>query len=177
MTFRHAVAGALSLSAVAGATATPSLAQPRSEGTVPAVLAHRYDQAYRDVHRLGGAPGRDIVDDGLRQRGDERPATANDVRHALPRLHRMRRTLTGGGGTPGATTSTTTSSLPSCTWAPESGGDYGAVNAGSGARGKYQIVPETYAAYGGDGSWSPADQERVAGRIYAATGGSAWANC
>jgi hypothetical protein len=174
MTFRHAVAGALSLSAVAGATAGPALAQPRSDGTVPAALAHRYDRAYRDVHRLGGAPGRDIVDDGLRQRGDRRPATANDVRHALPRLHRMRRSLTGGEG---AATSSTSSSLPACTWAPESGGDYGAVNAGSGARGKYQIMPGTYAAYGGDGSWSPADQERVASRIYAATGGSAWTNC
>ena len=76
-----------------------------------------------------------------------------------------------------ATTSGTSSSLPACTWQPESGGDYNAVNSSSGARGKYQIMPSTYAAYGGDGSWSPSDQERVAQRVYAATGGSAWTNC
>ena len=76
----------------------------------------------------------------------------------------------GGGG-----------NLPSCTWAPESGGDYGAVNGSSGAAGKYQIMPQTWQAYGGSGgsaaSASPAEQDRVASKIYAAEGGSPWVNC
>ena len=85
----------------------------------------------------------------------------------------------GGASTP--TTNPGTSTLPSCTYIGESGGGSGAYTVmnseGSGARGKYQIMPGTYAAYGGDGSWSPADQERVAKRLYQAEGTSPWDAC
>jgi peptidoglycan hydrolase-like protein with peptidoglycan-binding domain len=59
----------------------------------------------------------------------------------------------------------------------ESGGDYGAVNAQSGAGGAYQILPSTWAAYGGQGlpqDASPAEQGQIAARIYASQGPGAW---
>jgi peptidoglycan hydrolase-like protein with peptidoglycan-binding domain len=83
-----------------------------------------------------------------------------------------------------STTTTTTSSytsggysIPSSIVQCESGGNWGAVNAGSGAGGAYQILPSTWAAYGGTGSpqdASPAEQSAIAARIYAAQGSSAW---
>ena len=59
----------------------------------------------------------------------------------------------------------------------ESGGDWSAVNASSGAGGAYQILPSTWAAYGGTGSpqdASPAEQSAIAAEIYASQGPSAW---
>ena len=48
------------------------------------------------------------------------------------------------------------------------GGDWTAVNPSSGAGGRYQIMPSTWAAYGGTGlpqDASPAEQTAVAERI------------
>jgi len=59
----------------------------------------------------------------------------------------------------------------------ESGGNYGAVNPSSGAGGAYQILPSTWALYGGQGApqyASKAEQDRIAGQIWADSGGSAW---
>jgi len=67
--------------------------------------------------------------------------------------------------------------LPDCTWRPESGGDYGAVNPTSGAFGKYQIIPSTWAAHCSDLSHSPTGQEECAVRVYEAQGSGAWVNC
>lgn len=83
-----------------------------------------------------------------------------------------------------STTTTTTSysssggySIPSSIVKCESGGNYGAVNPSSGAGGAYQILPSTWAAYGGTGlpqNASPAEQNAIAAKIYAAQGASAW---
>jgi septal ring factor EnvC (AmiA/AmiB activator) len=59
----------------------------------------------------------------------------------------------------------------------ESGGDYGAVNPSSGAGGAYQILPSTWELYGGQGApqdASKAEQDRIAGEIWADSGPSAW---
>jgi hypothetical protein len=59
----------------------------------------------------------------------------------------------------------------------ESGGNYSAVNPSSGAGGAYQILPSTWAAYGGQGlpqDASPAEQGAIAAKIYATQGPSAW---
>jgi septal ring factor EnvC (AmiA/AmiB activator) len=59
----------------------------------------------------------------------------------------------------------------------ESGGDYGALNPSSGAGGAYQILPSTWALYGGSGEPQNApkeEQDRIAGEIWADSGGSAW---
>ena len=59
----------------------------------------------------------------------------------------------------------------------ESGGNWSAVNPSSGAGGAYQILPSTWATYGGQGlpqNASPAEQSRIAAAIYAHQGASAW---
>ena len=59
----------------------------------------------------------------------------------------------------------------------ESGGNFGALNPGSGAGGAYQILPSTWRLYGGSGlphQASPAEQHRIAAMIWADSGGSAW---
>ena len=68
-------------------------------------------------------------------------------------------------------------SIPTYIVMCESGGNYGAVNASSGAGGAYQILPSTWALYGGQGSpesASKAEQDRIAAEIWADSGGSAW---
>ena len=59
----------------------------------------------------------------------------------------------------------------------ESGGNYGAVNPSSGAGGAYQILPSTWELYGGQGepqNAPKAEQDRIAGEIWADSGPSAW---
>jgi septal ring factor EnvC (AmiA/AmiB activator) len=59
----------------------------------------------------------------------------------------------------------------------ESGGNYGAVNPSSGAGGAYQILPSTWQLYGGQGepqNAPKAEQDRIAGEIWADSGPSAW---
>jgi septal ring factor EnvC (AmiA/AmiB activator) len=60
----------------------------------------------------------------------------------------------------------------------ESGGNYRALNRSSMAGGAYQIIPSTWRSYGGRGPFahraSKAEQDRVAGLIWAEVGPSAW---
>jgi septal ring factor EnvC (AmiA/AmiB activator) len=68
-------------------------------------------------------------------------------------------------------------SIPTYIVMCESGGNYGAVNPSSGAGGAYQILPSTWAAYGGQGlpqNAPKAEQDRIAAEIWADSGGSAW---
>lgn len=68
-------------------------------------------------------------------------------------------------------------SIPSSIVQCESGGNWSAVNPSSGAGGAYQILPSTWAAYGGTGApqdASPAEQSAIASRIYASQGPGAW---
>jgi septal ring factor EnvC (AmiA/AmiB activator) len=69
-------------------------------------------------------------------------------------------------------------SIPTYIVMCESGGNYGAVNPSSGAGGAYQILPSTWALYGGEGApqdGSKEEQDRIAAEIWADSGGSAWA--
>ena len=80
------------------------------------------------------------------------------------------------GGTSAPTSSEGGYSIPSYIVECESGGDYSARNP-SGAGGAYQIMPETWAGYGGEGdpaSASKAEQDRIAAKIYAAEGSDPW---
>jgi peptidoglycan hydrolase CwlO-like protein len=59
----------------------------------------------------------------------------------------------------------------------ESGGNFQALNPGSGAGGAYQILPSTWKLYGGEGlpnEAPPAEQHRIAAMIWADSGPSAW---
>jgi peptidoglycan hydrolase CwlO-like protein len=67
-------------------------------------------------------------------------------------------------------------SIPTYIVMCESGGNYSALNP-SGAGGAYQIMPETWAAYGGTGlpnEASKAEQDRIAALIYADSGTAPW---
>jgi peptidoglycan hydrolase CwlO-like protein len=69
-------------------------------------------------------------------------------------------------------------SIPTYIVMCESGGNYHALNPSSGAGGAYQILPSTWAAYGGQGSpqnGSKAEQDRIAAEIWRDSGPSAWA--
>jgi septal ring factor EnvC (AmiA/AmiB activator) len=68
-------------------------------------------------------------------------------------------------------------SIPTYIVMCESGGNYSALNPSSGAGGAYQIMPETWEAYGGEGlphEASKAEQDRIAALIYADSGTSPW---
>jgi septal ring factor EnvC (AmiA/AmiB activator) len=68
-------------------------------------------------------------------------------------------------------------SIPTYIVMCESGGNYGAVNPSSGAGGAYQILPSTWQLYGGQGAPQDApkaEQDRIAGEIWADSGSSAW---
>jgi hypothetical protein len=68
-------------------------------------------------------------------------------------------------------------SIPASIVMCESGGDYRAVNPSTGAGGAYQILPSTWASYGGSGlpqDAPPAEQDAIAAKIYATDGRGAW---
>ncbi len=68
-------------------------------------------------------------------------------------------------------------SIPTYIVMCESGGNYSALNPSSGAGGAYQILPSTWELYGGQGepqNASKAEQDRIAGEIWADSGPSAW---
>ncbi len=68
-------------------------------------------------------------------------------------------------------------SIPTYIVMCESGGNYSALNPSSGAGGAYQIIPSTWAAYGGEGlphEASKAEQDRIAALIWANDGPGAW---
>jgi peptidoglycan hydrolase CwlO-like protein len=68
-------------------------------------------------------------------------------------------------------------SIPAYIVMCESGGNYGAINASSGAGGAYQILPSTWELYGGQGEPQNApkpEQDRIAGEIWADSGAGAW---
>lgn len=169
-------AAGLVLVAVLPATAMANAPTARHRGV--------YEYLYRHASEKFGhrAPGRNIIEDGLARRS----VNDADVVRSIGTLERM---LTPAppvseAGVAGATytgsTASSGSALPACAWQPESGGDPSAVNPSSGAGGYYQIMPSTWAAYGGTGAPQDApmsEQTAIAQRIYQSQGASAWANC
>jgi septal ring factor EnvC (AmiA/AmiB activator) len=68
-------------------------------------------------------------------------------------------------------------SIPTYIVMCESGGNYSALNPSSGAGGAYQVLPSTWELYGGQGEPQDApkaEQDRIAGEIWADSGGGAW---
>lgn len=169
---------------VTGSLAVPGLAH--AEPLLDQVGHLRHEV----VRALGKrAPGRDIARRGVleRNRRTRRPTRAELIayRDALSRMLTPPRTATrlSTGGSSSASSGASPAAagdLPTCTWQPESGGDWSAVNPSSGAGGRYQILPSTWAAYGGTGlpqDASPAEQSAVAQKIMQSQGPSAWVNC
>jgi septal ring factor EnvC (AmiA/AmiB activator) len=68
-------------------------------------------------------------------------------------------------------------SIPTAIVMCESGGNYSALNPSSGAGGAYQILPSTWALYGGKGApheASKEEQDAIAAQIWADSGSGAW---
>lgn len=77
-----------------------------------------------------------------------------------------------------AGTGTPPNAFLACVRQRESGGSYTAVNSSSGAGGAYQFMPSTWRAMGGSGlpqNASPAEQDRMAAKLYAQSGTAPWA--
>jgi Transglycosylase-like domain len=167
-------------------------------------LPHQANHLRHEVVAKFGkrAAGRDIVRWGVLKRdGTARRATRTELTHyrdVLARIVAPPAPEPTGASSPASTESGSTSStvqtqsapstsggsgsgnLPACTWTPESGGDWNAVNPSSGAGGHYQIMPSTWTANGGTGlpqNASPAEQTRVAENVMRSQGASAWTNC
>jgi len=164
--------------------------------SVQAKYLHRYHKvAARHGHR---APGRNIVKYGIaftwtsknhkRSHRGVRNATTHEVAVSARQLMTilkppgplLSRTVVPPPRPPaGVRTASVKANLPSCTWVPESGGDYNAVNPSSGAYGKYQIMPSHWSpgsvCYGM--GKDPAGQERCAVAVYKSEGAGAWVNC
>jgi hypothetical protein len=153
-------------------------------------LRHNYKHLYYAVKRQFGprTPGRQIVAYGVRTKTGVRAATRAEIARSIRTFRRWLappvvrpapsdRPVTARGTPRSPAYQGGRWSIPSSIVMCESGGDYNAVNtSGSGARGAYQLMPSTYYAYGGDGSWSPADQDRVAARVWnGGAGRSQWA--
>ena len=154
-------------------------------------LTHQANHLRREVvAKLGKrAAGRDIVRWKVVKRGGTtRRATRAELKAYRDTLARMLAPPASALATTSSATQSAASTtggsgsgnLPTCTWLPESGGNWNAVNSSSGAGGRYQIMPSTWAANGGTGlpqNASPAEQTRVAENIMRTQGSGAWANC
>lgn len=145
---------------------------------------HTYAKLYKKIAKLHGkrAPGRNIIKYGIRKKNSKiRPANHRDVRKSIQQLRILEhprvvvvppkqppgQVMSYGGGN---------YSIPEYIVQCESGGNYRALNP-SGAGGAYQIMPGTWRAYGGTGSphtAPPAEQDRIAAKIYAAQGAAPW---
>jgi hypothetical protein len=173
---RLILAAGLALVVFIPATATATAKQPTAR--------HRgvYQYLYRHTSKKLGprAPGRNIVRDGL----PGRSANDADVIQSISVLEGMLApspaVSEAGPTVAGASVASSRSPLPACTWQPESGGNPSAVNPSSGAGGYYQIMPSTWAAYGGTGAPQNApmsEQTAIAQKIYDSVGPRAWPNC
>jgi hypothetical protein len=95
--------------------------------------------------------------------------------HNWPRLSAQ--SPTGRPTVASSSSSTGHYSIPASIVMCESGGNYRAVNPSTGAGGAYQILPSTWASYGGTGlpqDAPPAQQDAIAAKIYATDGRGAW---
>jgi hypothetical protein len=138
-------------------------------------LERRYDRAYERAQKAGHEPGRDIVEHGVRAKGDVRPATAREVRRSLAVLDRMVTSPAAGGAT-ASVASAGLQAIAAC----ESGGDPTAVDASGTYRGKYQFDLQTWQSVGGTGDPAAApeaEQDRRAQALMAQRGSAPWPVC
>jgi hypothetical protein len=166
--------------------ALPSSAQA-DHSSCDKPLETTYSNRYYAVKKAHGtrAPGRNIRKWGVLRHGHTRDATCKQIARSAQQLRRLLTAPKLMHSVPvpppqkpaGVSSDRDVASLPDCTWRPESGGSYTAVNGSSGAYGKYQIIPSTWAAHCSDLGRDPAGQERCAARVYEAQGAGAWVNC
>lgn len=169
------------------AAAAPAPAQAADHSDCARPLERSYSQAWHKVHRKVShrAPGRNIRKWGVKFRGTVFNATCGELRRSKRQLNQLlvappimySRPVPPPQPPAGVASDMNMAALPSCTWVPESGGDYNAYNPSSGAYGKYQVIPSTWAAHCSGLDRGPAGQEECAARVYAAQGAGAWVGC
>ena len=151
-------------------------------------LERKYSSHYKKVAKRHGtrAPGRNIRKYGVLFKGNTFDATCGEIKRSNRQLVKLliappimySRNVPPPQPPAGVQSDFNVAALPACTWVPESGGNYNAVNPSSGAYGKYQIMPMHWnggvcTGLGRD----PSGQEQCAARIYASSGAGAWVNC
>lgn len=179
-------------SVAAFAIAAPAAQADRAECSGP--LETHYSAHYHAVKKALGAraPGRNIRRWGKRYHLKDgwhvRPAKCGELRRSLRQLRALRRpagaylvrTAVAPAQRPAGTlTAGVRGNLPYCTWGPESGGNYRAVNP-NGHYGKYQFDQQTWESVGGSGrpdQAAPPEQDRRAAILYSQRGGQPWSNC
>jgi len=149
----------------------------------------RYAHLHRKWSKRAGRSvvGRQIVKYGMPKAGaGHRVATRKEWRHTMAVFHRWEHppapvapppTLQQTGSATGSSYQYGTGNyaIPTSIVMCESGGNYNAYNPSSGARGAYQILPSTSAAYGCNMA-TPAGQDDCAARIWnGGAGRSQWA--
>ncbi len=169
-------AGVLAAAAPAAAAHAPLTGSYLHEGSTGSTVR----EVQRALHvgasgRFNGGTERAVVAfqrrDGLQVDGVVGPQTWDAL------FHIQAPSSTAGTETSAADAGSGGYSIPSGIVQCESGGDYSAVNPSSGAGGAYQILPSTWAEYGGQGlpqDAPPAEQNAIAAKIYASQGASAW---
>jgi Transglycosylase-like domain len=152
----------------------------------------KYQRLYKAVRREHGrrAPGRNIWKHGVRFKwiskdGDRRHwairrPTAREIGKSIIQLRALLGRFVQAVPPPqapaGVMTARYSSPIPNYIVQCESNGDWNAVNRGSGAFGRYQIMPFHWASGICRGlGRSPAGQTECADRIWRTSGSSAWA--
>lgn len=149
-------------------------------------LKDTYSGLYHAVAKQHGkrAPGRNIRKYGVRTHRGTRDASSRELARSIRTFRRWlsppvpgASSIDGGAVNP-AYDAGGNWAIPRYIVMCESHGDYRARNP-SGAGGAYQIMPGTWVAFGGTpginpADASPAEQDRVAARIYAAQGAGPW---
>jgi hypothetical protein len=172
--------------AFAAIAALPASAQA-DHASCDKPLEAKYSDRYYAVKAKHGrrAPGRNIRKWGVTHHGTIRDASCREIARSAQQLRKLlhapkfmySKAVPPPQSPAGVRSDRDIAALPDCTWRPESGGSYTAVNGSSGAYGKYQIIPSTWAAHCSDLGRGPDGQERCAARVYAAQGAGAWVNC
>jgi hypothetical protein len=170
---RFLTAGSAALAIVVPATAD---AKPGRRHVI------QYERAYTHAARAFGrrAVGCRLLKTCRGRVSDARMVASTRVLHRMFAPPPVTVTATVAPAVQATVSAVSPGSLPSCTWQPESGGNPSAVNPQTGAGGYYQIVPSTWAAFGGTGLPQDApmsEQTAVAQRVMAGQGPGAWVNC
>lgn len=166
----------------------PVAATSSRTGRAEQRLERSYRTLYRRAKRRDLSPGRNIVEDGVRDGRRARSATRRELRTSIVDLRQMLRdgrsgstaTSSSTAGAPGGGSSSTAGAGLESIAACESGGDPSAVGGGGQYRGKYQFDRQTWQSVGGNGdpaSASEAEQDQRAAALVAQQGKSAWPNC
>jgi hypothetical protein len=172
----------------AAAVVIPATPAEADKADCPKPLEESYSRAYHQVaHKHGTrAPGRNIRRYGVLYRKVVFTATCGEIRRSRAQLRKLLRvpepTMFSRAVPPpqppaGVQSDFNQAALPDCTWRPESGGSYSAYNQSSGAYGKYQVIPSTWAAHCAGLDRGPAGQEQCAARVWQAQGAGAWVGC